>query len=134
MEPDLYTSPYIFASDINNDGYRELIFDRNKRENEKAGNYFVVYDVKNNKVLLDEANTKERSHYNYRFNYGLIEDKLTFYPYIGNYSESTNTGYLSIQFSSVAQSCLTLCNPMDCSTLGLPVHYQLPESTQNHVH
>ena len=34
---------------------------------------------------------------------------------------------LKIQFSSVAQSCLTLCNPMDCSTLGLPVHHQLPE-------
>ena len=33
--------------------------------------------------------------------------------------------------SSVAQSCLTLCNPMDCSTPGLPVHHQLPEFTQN---
>ena len=38
------------------------------------------------------------------------------------------------QFSSVAQSCLTLCNPMNCSTPGLPVHQQLPESTQTHVH
>ena len=38
------------------------------------------------------------------------------------------------QFSSVAQSCLTLCNPMDCSTPGLPVHHQLPEPTQTHVH
>ena len=99
VEPDLYTSPYIFASDINNDGYRELIFDRNKRENENAGNYFVVYDVKNNKVLLDEASTKERSHYNYRFNYGLIEDKLTFYPYIGNYSESSITDYGYLKYS-----------------------------------
>ena len=35
---------------------------------------------------------------------------------------------------SVAQSCLTLCNPMDCSTLGLPVHHQLPELTQTHVY
>ena len=39
-----------------------------------------------------------------------------------------------IQFSSVTQSCLTLCDPMNCSTPGLPVHYQLPESTQTHVH
>ena len=39
-----------------------------------------------------------------------------------------------IQFSSVAQSCLTLCNPMDCSTPGLPVHHQLTEFTQTHVH
>ena len=37
-------------------------------------------------------------------------------------------------FSSVAQSCLTLCNPMDCSTPGLPVHPQLPELAQTHVH
>ena len=41
---------------------------------------------------------------------------------------------LSVQFSSVAQSCLTLCNPMNCSMPGLPVHHQLPEFTQTHVH
>ena len=39
-----------------------------------------------------------------------------------------------VQFSSVAQSCLTLCYPMDCSKPGLPVHHQLPEFTQTHVH
>ena len=39
----------------------------------------------------------------------------------------------SVQFSSVAQSCLTLCNPMNRSTPGLPVHHQLPESIQTHV-
>ena len=38
------------------------------------------------------------------------------------------------QFSSVPQSCPTLCNPMDCSTPGLPVYHQLPEFTQSHVH
>ena len=38
------------------------------------------------------------------------------------------------QFSSAAQSCPTLCNPMDHSTPGLPVHHQLPESTQAHLH
>ena len=38
------------------------------------------------------------------------------------------------QFSSVAQLCPTLCGPMDCSTPGLSVHHQLPESTQTHVH
>ena len=38
------------------------------------------------------------------------------------------------QFSSVAQLCLTLCDPMDCSTPGLPVHHQLPEFTQIPVH
>ena len=39
-----------------------------------------------------------------------------------------------IQFSSVTQSCLTLCDPMNCSTPGLPVHHQLPEFTQTHAH
>ena len=41
---------------------------------------------------------------------------------------------ISVQFSSVAQSCLTLCDPMDHSTPGLPVHHQLPEFTQTHAH
>ena len=40
----------------------------------------------------------------------------------------------SVQFSSVTQSCPTLCDPMNRSTPGLPVHHQLPESTQTHVH
>ena len=39
----------------------------------------------------------------------------------------------SVQFISVAQSCPTLCNAMNCSTPGLPVHHQLPEFTQTHV-
>ena len=38
------------------------------------------------------------------------------------------------QFSSVAQSCPTLCDPMNCSTPGLPVRHQLPQFTQTHVH
>ena len=38
------------------------------------------------------------------------------------------------QFSSVAQSCPTLCDPMDCNTPGLPVHHQLLELAQTHVH
>ena len=46
--------------------------------------------------------------------------------FIGNKNENT-------QFSSVAQSCPTLCDPMDCSTPGSPVHHQLLELTQTHV-
>ena len=41
---------------------------------------------------------------------------------------------LTVQFSSVAQSCPTLCNPMNHSMLGLPIQHQLPEFTQTHVH
>ena len=47
--------------------------------------------------------------------------------------EQTCENY-SIQFSSVAQSCPTVCDPMNRSTPGLPVHHQLPEFTQTHVH
>ena len=43
------------------------------------------------------------------------------------------TQFSSVQFSSVIQSCPTLCNPMDCSTPGLPVHHQLLEFTKTHV-
>ena len=40
----------------------------------------------------------------------------------------------TIQFSSVAQSCPTLCDPMNYSAPGLPVHHQLPEFTHTHIH
>ena len=43
-------------------------------------------------------------------------------------------GGCSVQFRSVAKLCLTLCNPVNHSTQGLPVHHQLPEFTQTHVH
>ena len=42
--------------------------------------------------------------------------------------------YVSVEFSSVTQSCPTLCDRMYLSTPGLPVHHQLPEFTQTHVH
>ena len=49
-------------------------------------------------------------------------------------SEPPGTSLRQVQFSSVAQSCPTLCNPMNHSTPGLPVHHQLPGFTQAHVH
>ena len=42
--------------------------------------------------------------------------------------------YVTVRFSSVTQLCLTFYNPMVCSMPGLPVHHQLPEFTQTHVH
>ena len=47
---------------------------------------------------------------------------------------SSTQNWHSVQFSTVAQSCPTLCDPMNCSTPGLPVHHQLPEFTQTLVH
>ena len=49
-------------------------------------------------------------------------------------SSSKRRNTKSVQFSSVAQSCPTLCDPMNCSTPCLPVHHQLLEFTQTHVH
>ena len=58
------------------------------------------------------------------------------YPFEGSccFSFLHGSPLLSFQFSSVAQSCLTLCDPMNHSTPALPVHHQLPEFTQTHVH
>ena len=57
------------------------------------------------------------------FCFGVTDDKLT-----------SRNGLYTIQFSSVAQSCPNLCDPMNCSTPGPPVHHHLPEFTQTHVH
>ena len=49
-------------------------------------------------------------------------------------SLSASVQFSSVQSSSVAQSCLTLCDPIDCSMPGFPVHHQLLDPTQTHVH
>ena len=54
--------------------------------------------------------------------------------YLSIYSMENDYYKNIVTFSSVTQSCLTLCDPTDCSTPGLPVHHQLPECTQSHVH
>ena len=51
-----------------------------------------------------------------------------------DFKRQNNKESLSVQLSSVTQLCPTLCDPMNHSTPGLPVHHQLPESTQTHVH
>ena len=53
---------------------------------------------------------------------------------IGEFGQVESQVEWSPQFSSVAQSCPTLCDPMNRSTPGLPVHHRLPEFTQTHVH
>ena len=50
------------------------------------------------------------------------------------YNVGGNINWYSVQFSSVAPSCPTLCDPMNRSTPGFPVHYKLPKFTQTHVH
>ena len=52
----------------------------------------------------------------------------------GVFQSNVSSNYSSVQFSSVAQLCPTFCDPVNRSTPGLPVHHQLPEFTQTHVH
>ena len=61
-------------------------------------------------------------------------DCLSFASQNNSYTKIIETERISVQFSSVAQLCPTLCDPMNRSTLGLPVHHQIPEFTQTHVH
>ena len=53
--------------------------------------------------------------------------------YLLSHNRIPYTSFSSVQFSSVIQYCPTLCDPMNHSTTGLPVHHQLPESTETHV-
>ena len=59
---------------------------------------------------------------------------ITSWQIDGETVETVAVSHVTAQFSSVAQSCLTLCDPMDCSMPGFPIYYQLPEFTQTHVH
>ena len=63
-----------------------------------------------------------------------LERETMFISWKTHYSQHIKSLKLVYQFSSVAQSCPTLCNPTDCSMPGLLVHHQLPEFTQTHVH
>ena len=69
------------------------------------------------------------------------KDSISNYFNISAYLKKVNEGITrwyrwthSVQFSSIAQSCPILCDPMNCSTTSLPVHHQLLEFTQTHVH
>ena len=61
-------------------------------------------------------------------------DKIVIVDIFAFYPRQEIVQFSSVQFISVAQSCPTLCDPMNCSTPGLPVHHQLPEFTQTQVH
>ena len=76
---------------------------------------FVIFSIKSSKLLLDLLLGA--------YNVLLLQ--------IGLFIMRASN---SVQFSSVSQSCLTLCDPMNRSTQGLLVHRQLPEFTQTHVH
>ena len=67
------------------------------------------------------------------YEHGILFHLLVSCSFSSSMSESVQCAGLSVQISSVAQLCLTLCIPMECSTWGFPVHHQLPELAQTHV-
>ena len=72
---------------------------------------------------------------NWKWNYHMTQ-QFHSWIYIWKSKNINSKNYMNpkVQFSLLAQSCPTLCNPKDRSTLGFPVHHQLPELTQTHVH
>ena len=77
--------------------------------------------------LKNGRETAERAVRHFHFTLHFLS--LGLFPSVSSPNLSFSS---SIQFSSVAQSCPILCDPMNCSTLGLPVHHQLPEFTETH--
>ena len=71
-----------------------------------------------------------------RFYFGGLQNHCRWWLQVWNEKTPAprKRSYDQLQFSSVAQSCPTLCDHVNCSTPGFPVHHQLPESTQTHVH
>ena len=89
--------------------------------------YFLMVGLSNGTTTLEDSLAAFFFFTN--LNILLSHDPTTMY--LNNYPNKLET---SVQFSSVAQSCATLCDPMNRSMPGLPVHHQLPEFTQTDIH
>ncbi|XP_070221468.1 iron-sulfur clusters transporter ABCB7, mitochondrial isoform X2 [Bos mutus] len=95
---------------------------------------FRFYEPQKGNIYLAGQNIQDVSLESLRRAVGVVPQN---FKLIGlNYHLHTRKVYISIrdQIRSVAQSCPTLCDPMNCSMPGLPVHHQLPEFTETHVH
>ena len=84
--------------------------------------------------------SQEKVHSTYSY-HGVISTHLSFIVWVSTWLQRLSVPSLTVEFvdcilsfSSAAQSCSTLFDPMDCSTPGLPVHHQFLEPTQTHVH
>ena len=91
--------------------------------------------------MKEKSGKNETMEVNSSRSFFLVSTGFTCYTLVKRGTHTNGTAFNlrilfhpSVQFSSVAQSCPTLCDPMNRSTPGLPVHHQLPEFTQTHVH
>ena len=106
------------------------IFYANRKEN-KAGVVVLISD----KIVLKIKITRDKEGHSIMIKGSIQEEDITTVNiYAPNIAASQYIRQTLSQFSSVAQSCLTLCDPMNRSKPSLSVHYQLPEFTQSHVH
>ena len=98
----------------------------------------IVQSVAFSDMLLLLSNMYLRFLYVFLWLVSLFQFRTEFYcldvPVYSSIHLPRDILIASVQFSSVAQLCLTLCDPMNHSTPGLPVHHQLPEFTQTHIH
>ena len=91
-------------------------------------------ELKSLLMKVKEESEKAGLKFNIQKTNIMASSPISSWQVYGETMETVTDYFQSVQFSSVAQSCPALCDPMNCSTPGLPVHHQLPESTQTHVH
>ena len=97
--------------------------------------YFNVQLFKNTDIPSNHIITPKKSYRNLAISFltSFLKNQRSL-KFFFSVVERRYSTYNLVQFSSVAQSCSTLCDLMNCSTPGLPVQHQLPEFTQTHVH
>ena len=152
-------SVYIYQSQSPNLSHHQIIFYKNKMYILEGGlllfNLYAEYIMRNAKLDKAQAGIKIARRNNNNLIYAdditlMAESEEELKSFLMKVKEGSkkiglklniqktkimaSSPISSVQFSSVTQSCLTLCNPMNHSTPGLPVHHQLVEFTQTHVH
>ena len=97
----------------------------------QSRNKSFTYDMWLNNAYLSSGTSKHLYSISHQFPFSKSLINTLFYMHI---NKALLVKKFLLGFSSVAQSCPTLCDPMNRSTPGFPVHHQLPEFTQTHIH